>query len=141
MSRAAHVLDIAHRKVVTCRSDESLPAVAQMMLDHWIGSVIVVGSEKPIGIVTDGTIFKLIAKKRNPLVLTARDVMVSPVFTIHEDRSILDTENEFLKTKVKRLVLVNDTGKLVGIISKKDVDQYTRFSLARRIMHQRRDYY
>ncbi|MFX1251695.1 MAG: CBS domain-containing protein, partial [Promethearchaeota archaeon] len=57
MSRDVRAIDIARKKVFTCRPDQTIPHVAKIMKDNWIGSVIVVEQDKPIGIVTDGIIF------------------------------------------------------------------------------------
>ncbi|MFX1519924.1 MAG: CBS domain-containing protein [Promethearchaeota archaeon] len=133
------VAEVARKNVVTCRPDESIPMIAKMMLDHWIGSVLVVEKEKPIGFVTDGIIFKLIAKGRNPTTLLARDVMVEPVRTVHMDTNVFDiSDDEFLKSKVHRLVVVDDEGNVIGILSRKVVDRLTKYSVARRILEKRR---
>ncbi len=130
--------DVARRNVVTCRPDESIPMVSKMMLDNWVGSVVVLENEKPVGIVTDGIIFKLIAEGKNPTILLARDIMVMPVHTVHENKNALDiSDDEFLKSKVNRLVVVNDEGKLVGVISRKTVDRLTKYSVAKRIIEDR----
>lgn len=132
------VKDVARRNVVTCRPDESIPMVSKMMLDNWVGSVVVLENEKPVGIVTDGIIFKLIAEGKNPTILLARDVMVKPVHTVHENKNALDiSDDEFLKSKVNRLVVVNDEGKLVGVLSRKTVDRLTKYSIAKRIIEDR----
>ena len=132
------VKDVARRNVVTCRPDESIPMVSKMMLDNWVGSVVVLKNEKPVGIVTDGIIFKLIAEGKNPTILLARDVMVKPVHTVHENKNALDiSDDEFLKSKVNRLVVVNDEGKLVGVLSRKTVDRLTKYSIAKRIIEDR----
>lgn len=132
------VKDVARRNVVTCRPDESIPMVSKMMVDNWVGSLVVLENEKPVGIVTDGIIFKLIAEGKNPTILLARDVMVKPVHTVHENKNALDiSDDEFLKSKVNRLVVVNDEGKLVGVISRKTVDRLTKYSVAKRIIEDR----
>lgn len=132
------VKDVARRNVVTCRPDESIPMVSKMMLDNWVGSVVVLENEKPVGIVTDGIIFKLIAEGKNPIILLARDIMVMPVHTVHENKNALDiSDDEFLKSKVNRLVVVNDEGKLVGVLSRKTVDRLTKYSVAKRIIEDR----
>lgn len=132
------VKDVARRNVVTCRPDKSIPMVSKMMLDNWVGSVVVLENEKPVGIVTDGIIFKLIAEGKNPTILLARDIMVMPVHTVHENKNALDiSDDEFLKSKVNRLVVVNDEGKLVGVLSRKTVDRLTKYSVAKRIIEDR----
>jgi CBS domain-containing protein len=139
MSKEVRVIDIARKNVVTCKSDERLPNVAKLMLDHWIGSVLVVDdNQKPLGIVTDGILFNLIAKGRNPSILLARDVMVKPVHTVHEDTYVSGiSDDQFLKSKVNRLTVVNDEGKLVGVLSRKVVDRSTKYSVARRFIQDR----
>lgn len=137
MSKSRHAIDVARRNVITGHPDENLPTVAKKMVDHWISSVLVVENDKPIGIVTDGIIFRLIAQGRNPLDLVASDVMVSPVHTIHVNTTLGEAEDAFLESKVHRLVIVNDEGKLVGIVSKKDVDRFVVYSLAERMVHHR----
>ncbi len=139
MSKEVRVIDIARKNVVTCKPDERLPDVAKLMLDHWIGSVIVVNDkQEPIGFVTDGIIFMLIAKGRNPSILLARDVMVKPVQTVHQDTNASEiSDDQFLRSKVHRLAVVNDEGKLVGVLSRKVVDRLTTYSVARRIIEDR----
>jgi CBS domain-containing protein len=139
MSKEVRVIDIARKSVTTCKSDERLPDVAKLMLDHWIGSVIVVNDQQePIGIITDGILFKLIAKGRNPSILLARDVMVKKVHTVHQDTFVSDiSDDQFLKSKVNRLVVINDEGKLVGVLSRKVVDRSTKYAVARRFIQDR----
>ncbi|MFX1465581.1 MAG: cyclic nucleotide-binding/CBS domain-containing protein [Promethearchaeota archaeon] len=139
MSKEVRVIDVARRNVVTCKSDETIPMVAKMMVDNWIGSVIVVNDkQEPVGIVTDGIIFNLIAKGRNPTVLLVKQVMIKPVHTINEDTYVSDiSDDQFLKSKVNRLVVVNNEGKLVGVLSRKVVDRFIKYSVARRFLKDR----
>jgi len=137
VSEPKRAFEVARKKVITCGPDESLSAVAKSMVDHWISSVVVVEKGKPVGIVTDGIIFRLIACERNPLDLRAKDVMVKPVLTVRQNIALAEAEEWFLKSKVSRLVFVDDEGKLVGIVSKKDINRLAAYSLAER-MRQRR---
>ncbi|MFX0092985.1 MAG: CBS domain-containing protein [Candidatus Hodarchaeota archaeon] len=130
-------IDLARKKVITCSLNQTIPDVARLMKENWISSVIVVEQDRPVGIITDGIIFDLIANKRNPLTLLVKDIMVT-VFTIHKATNINDSEDQFLKTKVKRLAVVDDDGHLVGVLSKKVIDRYTHYSLAQRILHQKK---
>lgn len=139
MGTPRRVMEIARRKVVTAHPDDPLSAIAKSMVDHWISSVVIVDNGKPVGIVTDGIIFRLIAKKRNPLKLVARDVMAHPVRTIHGDISLEDAECIFIESKVSRLIIVDAKGQLKGIISKKDVDRFGAYSLAEKLCKSRHD--
>jgi CBS domain-containing protein len=133
VSESRRAFDLARKKVVTCTPDDGLSAVAKLMVDHWISSVVVVEKSKPVGIVTDGIIFRVIAKGQNPLVLQAKDVMMKPLFTVAPTITIAEAEDWLLKSKVSRLVFVDDEGRLLGIVSKKDINRFAAYSLAERI--------
>lgn len=139
MRSAKHIIDVARRKVVSGHPDDPLSLIAKSMADHWISSVVIVEKEKPIGIVTDGIIFRLIAKNRNPLKLLAKDVMAQPVHTIHEDLSLEEAEDAFQKSKVSRLVVVDNKGEVKGIVSKKDVDRFAAYSFAEKLVQRRHE--
>ena len=79
----------------------------------------------------------MIAKGRNPLEFVAADIMASPVHTIQMNKTLEEAQRAFKKTKVKRLAIVDEKGKLVGIVTKKDVDRYEVHSVAERIIHKR----
>lgn len=133
------VIDVARRKVISAHPNDSLQSIAKSMVDHWISSIVIVEAGKPVGIVTDGIIFRLIAKGRNPLNLLAKDVMAHPVVTVHEDIDLEDAEDAFRKSKVSRLVIVNDKGQVKGIVSKKDVDRFAAYSLAEKLLQRRHE--
>lgn len=100
------------------------------MVDHWISSVVVVEKNKPVGIITDGIIFRLIANEHNPTTVRAKDVMSKPVLSISPNATLAEAEEAFAKTKVKRLVFVDAEGKLTGIVSKKDINRFSAYSWA-----------
>lgn len=139
MSASKRVIDVARKNVVSGHPDDSLSSVAKKMVDHWISSVVIVDKGKPVGIITDGIIFRLIAQERNPLTLTAKKVMAAPVQTIHMDTRLEDAEATFQQSKVKRLVLVDDKGQLKGIVSQKDIDRFAAYSFANRLVQHRHE--
>lgn len=139
VTKSNRIIDVARKNVITCHPDESLSVIAKKMLDYWVSTILVEDEGKPVGIVTDGIIFRLIARGQKTLGLQAKQVMVSPVHTVHMNTTIAQTEDEFLKSKVSRLAVVDDEGKLVGIVSKKDVDRFAAYSYAERILHRRHE--
>jgi CBS domain-containing protein len=139
VSSSRHVIDIARKHVVSGHPNDPLPTIAKSMVDHWISSVVIVEKGKPVGIVTDGIIFRLIARNQNPLKLLAKDVMARPVHTIHENTKFDDVEKAFQKSKVSRLVIIDDEGHLKGIISHKDFDRFAAYSYAEGLLHHRHE--
>ena len=53
--------------------------------------------------------------------MQARDVMVSPVITVKPYSSVRDVANLFLKHRISAVPVVDDTGKLVGIVTEGDL--------------------
>jgi CBS domain-containing protein len=138
VSECRLAFELARKNVITCSPNDTLSKVAKLMVDHWISSVVVVEKGKPVGIVTDGIIFRLIANEHNPATVRAKDVMSKPVLTISPNATLDDAEHEFAKTKVKRLVFVDGEGKLIGIVSKKDINRFSAYSLAELMRSKRR---
>jgi CBS domain-containing protein len=54
-------------------------------------------------------------------VMKARDVMVSPVITVKPDSSVKEVAQLFLDRRISAVPVVNDQGKLVGIVSEGDL--------------------
>jgi CBS domain-containing protein len=53
-----------------------------------------------------------------------RDIMTSIVRTVHRDTVISDVEIVFLTNKISGAPLVDDTGTMVGFISKSDISRF-----------------
>lgn len=91
---------------------------------------IVDGDDRPIGIVSEADLLQKQAAQeahapwndgRKARALTAGEAMTSPAITVSEDASLAEAAQLMHKRGVKRLVVVDDSGKVVGIVSRKDV--------------------
>jgi CBS domain-containing protein len=117
------------REVVTCHVSDPLPKVAQLMVDNWISSVFVKDDkERVVGLITDGIVFRLVAKEKDPRRYKAGDVMVRDIIMVSPDASIEELRALFEKTKVKRVGVVDDNGKIIGVISKRWVDKFKKYT-------------
>ncbi|MFB0562613.1 MAG: cyclic nucleotide-binding/CBS domain-containing protein [Candidatus Lokiarchaeia archaeon] len=115
--------------MITCHVSDSLPKVAKIMVDNWISSVFVKDdNDKVIGVITDGVIFRLVAKEKDPRLYTAEDVMVRDIITVGTDVSIEELRKLFEKSKVKRIGVVDSNGEIVGVINKKWVNQFKKYT-------------
>jgi CBS domain-containing protein len=118
------VESIMTKDVKTANEYESVKAVASIMSNNNIGSVVIVTEVKntPIGIVTErdivhvaGTIEALM------LHLLAREIMSKPVITIDARSSVQDAIQSMKLNNIRRLPVVNKEGKMIGIITDKDI--------------------
>ncbi len=108
-----------------CTPETSLREVAAMFVDHDCGAIPVVDNvdtRRPIGIVTDRDIAcRAVAKGLNALELTARDCMSSPSVTVSEVESLDAGLTAMEKSRVRRLVVVDEAGRCCGIVSQADI--------------------
>ena len=113
------VIDMAVHEVATITADQSICACAlQMRLDH-VGSLVVVDeNQTPLGMITDRDIaIEVVARKLNPEQLTVKDIMTSPVVTATPNESMVVALARMREFGVRRLPIVDEQGKLVGVIS------------------------
>lgn len=123
------IVKAASRDVITCHVSDPVPKVAQLMVDNWISSVFVKDdNDKVVGVITDGILFRLIAKEKDPRLYKAEDVMVRDIITVGIDASIDELRSLFEKTRVKRIGVVDNNGEIVGVINKKWVNQFKKYT-------------
>jgi CBS domain-containing protein len=87
-----------------------------------VGSVIIMKDDIPSGILTDRDIVaKVLAQGKEPKTMGAGEIMRAPVVTISEDKDIIDATKLMANHAIRRLPVVDTSGKLVGIITLDDV--------------------
>ena len=115
------VRDIYHKGVIFCRPDAPLQQVVHVMADTDVHAIIVAegAGNQPMGVVshTDA-----IARYGEDLTrISASEVMTPEVITISEDASVADASKLMLKSHIHRLLVVDDDGTPLGILSTTDV--------------------
>jgi len=116
------VKDVMSSPVVTI--DESAPAnkIAELMNKNVLGCIIVRNKEgKPLGIITErDLVIRVLARNMKPDSFKAEEVMTSPLITVDPDEKISEVARKMSRLNVRRLGVMYK-GKLVGIVSSKDV--------------------
>lgn len=121
METTIQVREVMTRPVITARADDDVLTAAKRMVSANVGSLIVVQSDEPIGILTERDLVKkVVSKAEDPRVIKVGEVMNSPLITINPEASIRDAALQMLKSGVKRLPVIAE-GKLVGIITDTDL--------------------
>lgn len=109
------------KDVKVVRPDTVMKEVVATMNKFDIGSIVVVQSSRPVGIITERDILRRIVEPcLAPEILRAREVMSSPVITISEAASVDEASRIMAAKGVKRL-LVMDSEKLVGMLTFTDI--------------------
>ncbi|CAN5817941.1 CBS domain-containing protein [soil metagenome] len=108
-------------QVATAGPTDSVQKVAGIMLNIETGAVPIVENDKVVGLITDRDIILQVVAKGGPLTTPANDVMSGDVQTCREGDNLADAAAQMAHHQIRRLVVVNDTGKLVGILSLGDI--------------------
>jgi len=115
------VSDIMIKEVVTAKQDERIKDVAIRMYEKKVGSVVVVDEEgKPVGIITERDMVYVCARGLSPDT-PAWMVMTENPITISENALVTEAMEKMRQLDIRHLPVVDSTGKLVGIISFRDV--------------------
>ncbi|AXG09803.1 CBS domain-containing protein [Haloplanus rubicundus] len=107
--------------VVTASADASVKDLARTMLDEELGDLVIAEDDKPVGIVTDRDIALAVARYDDLSELTAEDIMTPDPVTIQEDATAVDLPATMADGRVRRIPVVDDDGRLVGIATLDDV--------------------
>jgi len=118
-------IDIMTTEIVIAYPDMNIVEVSELMNRFRIGGLPVVEEGRLIGIVTERDIMRrVIAKNLQPSLTLVRGVMTSPpvaIANVHDDLSLL--AEKMSKYDVTRLPVIDHKGRLVGIVTNRDVLQ------------------
>jgi CBS domain-containing protein len=121
MAGIVQVRDVMSKDVKVVRPDTLVKEVVATMNKFSIGSIIVMQSDRPVGIITERDILKRIVEPcLAPETLRAREVMSSPVITIRDTVSIDEAAKIMARKRLKKL-LVMEEDKLAGILTFTDI--------------------
>jgi len=118
--------EICRREVVTAARGTSVAALARLMRDRHVGSVLVVeGSaacSRPLGIVTDrDLVVEVLAAEVDLEAVTAGDLMGGDLLAVDESASVTDVVELMRARGVRRAPVVDGGGWLAGIVSADDL--------------------
>lgn len=103
----------------------TLEAAARLMRDYDIGALPVVKNGKLVGIVTDrDMIIRAMAEGKDGFMSRVSDVMTSTVHCCSPHEDVQEVVTRMARLQVRRLLIVEDDGKLAGIITIADVTRY-----------------
>jgi len=92
------------------------------MNQYRVGSLVVVDLEsKPIGILTDRDLAMKCVGEGLGGDVRIDEIMTRPVTTVHEDTPIDQAIRHMAAAKIRRMVVVDGVGRLVGLLSLDDV--------------------
>ena len=123
---AKTIRDLMTSNPSTIEPDKTVADAAKLMRDEDAGLVPIVEGQKLVGTITDRDIaIRVVAEGKDPQSTTVRDVMTSRLVTVDPDQDLDEALRLMAEHQVRRLPVVEEDGKLVGIVAQADVAKHT----------------
>jgi CBS domain-containing protein len=116
------IKDVMTSDPCTIDADKSVAYAAKMMRDEDVGLAPIVEGDKLIGMLTDRDIaIRVVAEGKDPNQVTVREVASKQVVTIDPQQDLAEALRIMAKHQVRRLPVVEEDGRLVGVVAQADV--------------------
>lgn len=112
----AQVRDVMHTVVPSCAPSSKLHEVLHVMSAGRLGLALVFVEGTARGIITDGDVRRAVEKSDAPLELDAAQMMTPSPRLARPDERFAEVELRMLANKINSLVVVDDSGKVIGIV-------------------------
>ncbi len=119
------VRELCNRDVIVVAGHASVIEAAKLMREFHVGSLIVVETDgedkRPVGILTDRDIvIEIVAAELDPEAIMVGDAMSDELVTVSEQSGLLETIELMRQRGVRRIPVVDDEGRLVGLMASDD---------------------
>ena len=134
---AKTIRDLMTKNPSTIEPDKSVADAAKLMRDEDAGIVPIVEGQKLAGTITDRDIaIRVVAESKDPQSSTVRDVMTSRLVTVDPDQDLDEALRLMAEHQVRRLPVVEEDGKLIGIVAQADIAKHTSDETTGRVVEQ-----
>lgn len=117
----ARVSELMQAPVVTGTLDLSVGALARLMHNRGVSSVVIVSEGEPAGIVTAADLVGKVLARDLPPVTAVQSVMTSPVATVSSQAFYYEALLRMVRGGFKHLPVVDSDARLVGMVTLGDL--------------------
>ena len=122
IKRNVVVMDIMSSPVIGIDRDNSVHKAAKIMSENSISTLVVSEGKQILGIVTERDLTKkIVLPGKDPKKTKVSAIMTRNPVTISPGSPILSHGNLMREKRVRKLVVVNSEGEMVGVISQTDI--------------------
>ncbi len=126
--RHRQVDEVMNTDVIHDSPNSSVLAIAEKMAKYQVSCIVIVCTDKqqilhPVGIVTERDIVQFQALGLNFTQLKASDIMSTPLSTLSPVDTLWQAHQQMQTVKVRRLVVCDPNGKLLGLITQTNILQ------------------
>jgi CBS domain-containing protein len=106
----------------TVQLDQSIVDAARMMRDEDVGLLPVVENDRLVGTVTDRDItIRVVAQEKDPVSTSVREIASTDLVTVDPQQDLDEALRLMAQHQVRRLPVVEEDGRIVGIVAQADV--------------------
>ncbi len=134
----ATAYDLSRRELAFCNAKDPVRRVAREFYIRGIGSMIVVSGKEHIGFVTDCAIFRALSEGADLLKAKVEDLKLDPLITVRRDAPLSEVASLFDGSEASRIAVIDDEGKVVGVVKRKNLDLLDRFRIVDRVLDRTR---
>jgi predicted transcriptional regulator len=117
------IIEFARTTLIKADMASSFSTLAELMLKENIGSIVITQDNDIVGFVDDKTILRLVSEGRNMNELQI-DEYIQKFPLIYQDTHLLDAWQDVKDYGSERYGIINDEGKIIGIIRKRTINQF-----------------
>ena len=119
---AKSVRDLMSSNPHSVSSDASVVDAARIMRDEDVGLVPVVDGDRLVGTITDRDItIRVVVEQKDPQSVKVADVASTDLVTVDPQQDLDQALRLMAQHQVRRLPVVEEGGRLVGIVAQADV--------------------
>ena len=119
---AKRIREIMTSNPTTIEADESITRAARMMRDEDVGIAPIVEADRLVGTVTDRDIaIRVVAEGKDPETTPVREIASKDLVTVDPEQDLDEALRLMAQHQVRRLPVVEEDGRLVGIVAQADV--------------------
>jgi CBS domain-containing protein len=116
------VAKIMSKSVMAVELNTNTKDCAKAMAKKGVSCAVITQEGSAIGIVTErDLVSKVLAESMDPKRVLVRDIMSTPLITVGPNASLTNAAELMAQYRIRRLVVVDGTGSLVGIVTTGDI--------------------
>lgn len=125
-----------HKEADWANADTPVSELAKKMQKDDIGAIPVGKDDKLIGMVTDRDIaLRVVAAGRDPATTTAEEIMTKGIIYCRTTETVEDAIHLMDQKKIRRLPVIDDHKRLVGMLSLGDISHAVGRELSGELLH------
>ena len=119
---AQSIRDLMTANPCSIDAEQTVAHAAKMMRDEDVGLAPIVEGDKLVGTLTDRDIaIRVVAEGKDPNQTTVREIASTNIVTIDPQQDLDEALRLMAKHQVRRLPVVEEDGRLVGVVAQADV--------------------